>query len=144
MVLKNYNKCLIFLSDFIEAKISYFDCPAFVNMYTNLKGDNSEGKLYLVYKFSSHYELSKKIEEISCNKTYYNKIPNIEVLTEREIEILRAICKGDVKKKIAKNLFISERTLYNHIQNIYDKLEVSNTVEAYNKAIKLGYIEPLM
>ena len=144
MVLKNYNKCLIFLSDFIEAKISYFDCPAFVNMYTNLKGDNSEGKLYLVYKFSSHYELSKKIEEISCNKTYYNKIPDIEVLTEREIEILRAICKGDIKKKIAKNLFISERTLYNHIQNIYDKLEVSNTVEAYNKAIKLGYIEPLM
>ena len=113
-------------------------------MYTNLKGDNSEGKLYLVYKFSSHYELSKKIEEISCNKTYYNKIPDIEVLTEREIEILRAICKGDIKKKIAKNLFISERTLYNHIQNIYDKLEVSNTVEAYNKAIKLGYIEPLM
>ena len=52
--------------------------------------------------------------------------------------------KGDIKKKIAKNLFISERTLYNHIQNIYDKLEVSNTVEAYNKAIKLGYIEPLM
>ncbi|MFR8311214.1 LuxR C-terminal-related transcriptional regulator [Blautia wexlerae] len=49
-----------------------------------------------------------------------------------------------MKKKIAKNLFISERTLYNHIQNIYDKLEVSNTVEAYNKAIKLGYIEPLM
>ena len=77
-------------------------------------------------------------------KTYYNKIPDIEVLTEREIEILRAICKGDIKKKIAKNLFISERTLYNHIQNIYDKLEVSNTVEAYNKAIKLGYIEPLM
>lgn len=75
MVLKNYNKCLIFLSDFIEAKISYFDCPAFVNMYTNLKGDNSEGKLYLVYKFSSHYELSKKIEEISCNKTYYNWFP---------------------------------------------------------------------
>ena len=75
---------------------------------------------------------------------YYNKIPDIEVLTEREIEILRAICKGDIKKKIAKNLFISERTLYNHIQNIYDKLEVSNTVEAYNKAIKLGYIEPLM
>jgi two-component system secretion system response regulator SalR len=71
-------------------------------------------------------------------------LSDIEVLTEREIEILRAICKGDIKKKIAKNLFISERTLYNHIQNIYDKLEVSNTVEAYNKAIKLGYIEPLM
>ena len=58
--------------------------------------------------------------------------------------MLKSICTGKTKKELAKELFISERTLYNHIQNIYDKLEVSNTVEAYNKAIKLGYIEPLM
>ena len=65
-------------------------------------------------------------------------------LTNREINVLKSICTGKTKKELAKELFISERTLYNHIQNIYDKLEVSNTVEAYNKAIKLGYIEPLM
>ena len=94
MVLKNYNKCLIFLSDFIEAKISYFDCPAFVNMYTNLKGDNSEGKLYLVYKFSSHYELSKKIEEISCNKTYYNWFPY--TINKQSYKIGRASCRERV------------------------------------------------
>ncbi len=68
----------------------------------------------------------------------------LEKLTEREVQILREICTGKVKKEIAKDLFISERTLYNHIQNIYDKLQVSNTLEAYNEAIKLGYIEPLM
>ena len=115
----------------------------------NLKNSSEKmafdkGAADFINKSVSMEELVERLKRVLCNKTYYNKIPDIEVLTEREIEILRAICKGDIKKKIAKNLFISERTLYNHIQNIYDKLEVSNTVEAYNKAIKLGYIEPLM
>ena len=44
----------------------------------------------------------------------------------------------------AKDLYISERTLYNHIQNIYEKLDATNSIEAYNKAIILGYINPLM
>lgn len=67
-----------------------------------------------------------------------------DLLTESEIVILREICDGTPRKELAKKLFISERTLYNHIQNIYEKLEVHNAIEAYNKAIKLGYIEPLM
>lgn len=77
MELKNYNRCLIFLSDFIEAKISYFDCPGFVNMFTNYSKDNSEGKLYLLYKFNSSYELEKKIEEFSNNRNYRYWIPYI-------------------------------------------------------------------
>lgn len=72
MELKKFNKCLVFLSDFIDAKISYFDCHSFVNMYTECKNDDSEGKLYLVYNFGSNYELSKKIQELSNNKYYYN------------------------------------------------------------------------
>lgn len=34
----------------------------------------------------------------------------------------------DDKKKIAQNLFISERTLYNYLANIYDKIGVSNAI----------------
>ena len=45
--------------------------------------------------------------------------------------------------KMVKAL-ISERTLYNHIQSIYDKLGAKNAIEAYNKAIALGYITPLI
>lgn len=118
--------------------LSSYDMPIYKKMAFD------KGAADFINKSVSMEELVERLKRVLCNKTYYNKIPDIEVLTEREIEILRAICKGDIKKKIAKNLFISERTLYNHIQNIYDKLEVSNTVEAYNKAIKLGYIEPLM
>lgn len=118
--------------------LSSYDMPIYKKMAFD------KGAADFINKSVSMEELVERLKRVLCNKTYYNKIPDIEVLTEREIEILRAICKGDIKKKIAKNLFISERTLYNHIQNIYDKLEVSNIVEAYNKAIKLGYIEPLM
>ena len=69
-------------------------------------------------------------------------VHNIPVF--REIEVLRELVKGDDKKKIAQKLFISEKTLYNHLANIYDKLGVSNAIEAYNKAMDLGYIDPVM
>nr|WP_231723898.1 hypothetical protein [Anaerococcus tetradius] len=45
---------------------------------------------------------------------------------------------------MAQKLFISERTLYNHLANIYDEQGVSNAIEAYNKAMDLGYIDPVM
>ena len=68
----------------------------------------------------------------------------IDPLTKREIEVLKELIKGERKKNVAKKLFISERTLYNHIANIYDKLRAKNIVEAYNKAMELGYVDPLM
>lgn len=83
--------------------------------------------------------LEKAFKGSSVNSSNYE-----ESLTEREKEILKEICKGKIKKELAKELYISERTLYNHIRNIYDKLGVSNSIEAYNKAIEHGYIEPLM
>lgn len=65
-------------------------------------------------------------------------------LTNRELEVLEELIKGSRKKDIAQKLYISERTLYNHIANIYDKLGAKNIVEAYNKAMELGYIDPIM
>ena len=76
-----------------------------------------------------------------------NKIFNINdkpLLTDSEKMVLKELVKGSTKKDIANKLFISERTLYNHISNIYSKLEVNNAIEAFNKAMELGYIDPLM
>ncbi|HHQ5493314.1 TPA: response regulator transcription factor [Clostridioides difficile] len=47
------------------------------------------------------------------------------------------------RKIIADELYISERTLSNHLQHIYDKLDVSSSVEAITKAIQMGYISPV-
>lgn len=76
-----------------------------------------------------------------------HKIFNINdkpLLTDSEKIVLKELVKGSNKKDIANKLFISERTLYNHISNIYSKLGVNNAIEAFNKAMELGYIDPLM
>lgn len=67
----------------------------------------------------------------------------IEDLTSMEKNILQLICSGQKRKNIAEVLYMSERTLSNHLQHIFEKLNVSSTVEAVTKAIQLGYISPL-
>lgn len=54
-------------------------------------------------------------------------------LTNREIEIVKLMVKGDTYKTIAKTLFISDRTVTKHIQNIFEKMGVSNKVGMINK-----------
>lgn len=90
------------------------------------------------------HELLERIKNVY--KGNYKKIDKYitDPLTKREIEVLKELIKGSSKKDIAGKLFISERTLYNHIANIYDKLMAKNIVEAYNKAMELGYIDPVM
>lgn len=92
-------------------------------------------------------EIDDLIERLVRVNEGKNKIFNINdkpLLTDSEKIVLKELVKGSNKKDIANKLFISERTLYNHISNIYSKLGVNNAIEAFNKAMKLGYIDPLM
>lgn len=89
-------------------------------------------------------EMLVRLKNVHQGKSPSRKTLIIEPLTQREIEVLKELVKGTDKKKIAQKLFISERTLYNHLANIYDKLGVNNAIEAYNKAMELGYIDPVM
>lgn len=57
----------------------------------------------------------------------------IQILTEREREILDYLAKGFLYKEIAAELFISKETVKKHIHNIYDKLHVQTRTEALNK-----------
>jgi DNA-binding NarL/FixJ family response regulator len=54
-------------------------------------------------------------------------------LTQREMDIARLICQGMKYKEIGENLFISERTVTTHAQNIFEKVNVSNKIELINK-----------
>lgn len=72
-----------------------------------------------------------------------NNAPIIEELTTTEKQILSLISCGKKRKEIAKELCISERTLSNHLQHIYEKLSVTSSAEAITKAIQMGYISPL-
>lgn len=75
---------------------------------------------------------------------YFDReIPFIEGLTDSEKQIIQLIAEGQKRKDIANTLYISERTLSNHLQHIFEKLDVTSAVEAVTKAIQLGYISPI-
>ncbi len=57
-------------------------------------------------------------------------------LTKRELEILQKTSEGLTNNQIAEQLFISPKTVRKHIENIYQKLQVHNRVEAVNLATR--------
>lgn len=61
-------------------------------------------------------------------------------LSEREMEILKALVRGDDYKKIAADLFISPHTVRTHISNIYEKLHVTSKVQAVKMAINNKWV----
>jgi NarL family two-component system response regulator YdfI len=61
-------------------------------------------------------------------------------LTEREIQILRALAEGLGNKQIASSLAISEHTVKFHISSILDKLDASSRTEAVTIGIRMGLV----
>lgn len=65
----------------------------------------------------------------------------VGVLTKREIEVLKLVASGLFNKEIASKLDISERTVKNHISNIFRKIDVSDRTQAAVFAIKNKIID---
>lgn len=57
-------------------------------------------------------------------------------LTPREVEVLQHVARGDSNKLIAKKLFISEKTVKNHLYRIFQKLNVEDRTQATLYALK--------
>jgi DNA-binding NarL/FixJ family response regulator len=65
-----------------------------------------------------------------------------DLLTPRELEVLKLIAEAYSNKEIAKELWISVKTVERHRQNILDKLGMRDRVELTRYAIRRGLIEP--
>lgn len=63
---------------------------------------------------------------------------NAPQLTDRETEVLRMVAKGLTYRQIAERLFLSHRTVQNHVQNTLNKLQLHNRVELVRYAIERG------
>ncbi|MDH5174463.1 MAG: response regulator transcription factor [Elusimicrobiota bacterium] len=61
-------------------------------------------------------------------------------LTKREVKVLKLVAFGKTNKEIAKKLFVSEKTVKNHLNHIYRKLEVKNRAQAVVEGLKRDYI----
>jgi DNA-binding CsgD family transcriptional regulator len=75
---------------------------------------------------------TKEIERLSTEERILEGCRQYQ-LTNREREIATLIYRGSSYKQIAESLFISERTVTKHVQNIFDKVKVSNKLELLNK-----------
>jgi DNA-binding NarL/FixJ family response regulator len=62
-------------------------------------------------------------------------------LTDREMEVLKLVAKGMNNRDIARELFISENTVKNHVRNILEKLQIHSRMEAVMIALRDKLIE---
>lgn len=64
--------------------------------------------------------------------------PQHDTLTERELDVLRLAARGQTNKQIGVALQISDRTVQNHLANIYGKLGAASRTEAVTAALQRG------
>jgi DNA-binding NarL/FixJ family response regulator len=67
---------------------------------------------------------------------------HFDILTPRELEVLKLIAEAHTSKEIAQQLFISVKTVERHRQNILDKLGMRDRVELTRYAIRRGLTQP--
>ncbi|MGB9679179.1 MAG: response regulator [Thermoanaerobacteraceae bacterium] len=85
----------------------------------------------VIYNGGFYVHPSLKLEKENLNNEFLKK-----QLTNREIEILSLISKGYSNKEIATKLYLSEKTVKNHVYNIFKKLDVKDRTQAAIYMIK--------
>lgn len=63
-----------------------------------------------------------------------------EILTDREVQVLSLILEGRSSKEVAQSLYLSKRTVDFHLARIYEKLNVTNRLQAIRRAAELGLV----
>lgn len=61
-------------------------------------------------------------------------------VTRREEEVLQAICDGCSTPEVASRLYLSQKTVKNHLASIYQKLDARDRTQAVLKALRLGIV----
>lgn len=85
----------------------------------------------------------RRLSEIEESSRFYQ--PRIlrpyYLLSRREVEVLELLAEGFSNRAIADTLFISEKTVKNHVSKILDKLHVADRTQAVVLAIKKGWVK---
>ena len=102
----------------------------------------SLGAYAFISKEEDMESLRNKLREVYLHdKKFFKEKEIIENLTEKEIEIAKLYCSGLKRSQVAKELFISERSLAVMLNRIYQKLYINNYQELMKKAMDLGIID---
>ena len=82
--------------------------------------------------------LSADVREILSDSP--DAVMGDSLLTEREQQVLELVAEGANTADIASRLFISQKTVKNHLASVYDKLEVDDRTQALVRATRLGLV----
>ncbi len=116
---------------------------------TDLPVEKTEELLCLIHKgeiVAPGLTVMKALRELANNFGHQeakDRAPAVQgeiYLTDREKEIVRCIARGLKNKEIGDQLFISEKTVKTHINNIFRKLEVENRLQAVNKVYEMNLL----
>jgi two-component system, NarL family, response regulator LiaR len=134
-------------SDIRVLILTAYDDPAYVHALLDAGADG------FVLKTAELTQLYEALQEVAVGRSAFDsgvmakasqhlaeKTPLTEGLTDREIEILNIAAKGMTNKQIGHLLFISDRTVQGHLQNIYQKFGVGTRTEAVTAALARGII----
>lgn len=101
-----------------------------------------------VYKSKSFDYLLQVMRRVLAGETSFPEPRTIPVpkgeapLTEREMEILRLLCKNRSRSEIAETLYISESTVKRHIRHMMEKTGMNSTVSLAVYMVSGGWINP--
>lgn len=127
--------------------LTAYDDPAYVHALLDAGADG------YVLKTAEFPELFRALQDVAVGRTAFDaevmekavrhaekSALLTEGITDREIEILSYAARGLTNKQMASELFISDRTVQGHLQNIYQKLHVATRTEAVTAALAHGLI----
>ncbi|RNB92659.1 DNA-binding response regulator [Brevibacillus fluminis] len=95
----------------------------------------------LIDEFRRLSEQEESMEQTAAYETAVTVDPHIiESLTRRELEVLQLMAEGKSNRAIGEYLFISEKTVKNHVSSILQKLNVQDRTQAVVISIKNGWV----
>ena len=100
------------------------------------------GKIYLPLALSSRFfeYFQQTFRDETSRKENENEENLLDALTQREEEVLELLTQGITYKGVANKLFISETTVKTHVNNIFQKLQVTDRTQAVLYAINNGFL----
>lgn len=95
----------------------------------------------LVKEYRKLAETASYVQSSSYVSNSFEVRRPYHLLTRRECEVLQLLAEGKSNKKIGETLFISEKTVKNHVSNILQKMNCVDRTQAVVEAIKKGWVE---
>ena len=128
--------------DYEEYIFPILEAGAAGYLLKDVSGNELVDAIHIVHKGESilHPAVARKlIEQFRETSVKRGREQALDLLTERETEVLKMAARGMSNKEIASGLFLSVHTVESHLGSIFNKLGVCSRIEAVMEAFKRGW-----